>query len=145
MVCLDRCHPDSVTDEQVERMLSKVYSRKFLEANCYPADIVLTRRDNGEHEYRRFEWLDAFRAGGLRLVKAQQFVKEVRLALGVKGVLHTLLPLRVRRSLYKTDNASLRTTAKWLLQFLRTPLRQTEFGRPRLAAKETTAFLLRKD
>ena len=44
LLCFDRCHDDSVSDADVERLLSKVYSRDFLVANCYPPDITLTRR-----------------------------------------------------------------------------------------------------
>jgi SAM-dependent methyltransferase len=61
LLCFDRCQPNRITDAEVNAMLSKVYPREFLVANHYPPDIRLTRRENGEHEYRLFEWQTAFR------------------------------------------------------------------------------------
>ena len=143
VLCLDRCHPDSVSDEEVERMLSEVYSRRFLIQNAYPPGITLTRRENGEHEYRLFEWQAGFDAAGLRLVRARRLVKEVPLRRAVKGILG-LLPRRIRRSLYQTDNATPSDTLRWLTQSVRRQSVETEFGRAVLAPKEATVFLLEK-
>jgi len=142
-MCLDRCHPNSVSDEQVDRMLSEVYSTRFLIQNAYPPDIKLTRRENGEHEYRLFEWQAAFEAAGLRLVRGSQLVKEVPLRRALKGVLG-VLPTRVRRMFYQTDNATLGDTWCWLTQSVRARFITTPFGRAVLAPKGTTVFLLEK-
>ncbi len=143
LLCFDRCHPNHVTDEDVDRMLSEVYSRKFLLANHYPPDVTLTRRENGEHEYRLFEWQAAFDKAGLKLVRIRKFIREVRFALAVKGGLQLLPPL-VRRSLYRTENADFGTTLRWFTQFAALPFQRTDFGRPILAPTDTTVFLLRK-
>jgi SAM-dependent methyltransferase len=143
VLCFDRCHPDHVTDADVDRMLSEVYSKRFLEANFYPPDVTLTRRDNGEHEYRLFEWKAAFSAAGLRLVNARRLVKEVTGRKALKGCL-SALPAGIRRKVYQTDNATLRTTFEWLSQPFRVFFTRTEFGRPVFAPKETTVFLLEK-
>ncbi len=143
VLCLDRCHPNSVTDQEVDRMLSEVYSRRFLIQNAYPPDVKLTRRENGEHEYRLFEWQGAFQAAGLRLVRARRLVKQVPLRRALKGLLHTL-PERLRRMLYQTENATLRDSLAWTIQGLRTRFIRTEFSRPLLAPKATTVFLLEK-
>lgn len=114
-LCFDRCHPDSLPDEEVEAMLSKVYSRAFLIANSYPSDAVLTRRENGEHEYRRFEWQAAFDAAGLQLLKTCQFHRQVSPRAAVKGAL-SVLPKRVQRRLHRSEHASFKTPLSWLAQ-----------------------------
>ena len=143
MLLLDRCHPNTVTDEQVEAMLNIVYSREFLKYNCYPTDVVLTRRQNGEHEYRLYEWQDAFRAAGFDLVRAKRFIGGVRLATAVKPFLG-FLPRKLRRRLYKTENQNFRGSLEWVRQRLTLPFKRTDLGRPGLAPRETTAFLIRK-
>ncbi len=65
LLAIDRCHPNSVTDEQVEEKLDRVYDQGQIESARYPPGTVLTRRDNGEHEYRQFEWEAAFDRSGL--------------------------------------------------------------------------------
>lgn len=142
LLCFDRCHANTVTDEQVEQMLSEVYSRKFLEANHYPPDVTLTRRDNGEHEYRFYEWQAAFESSGLELVRVRRFIREIRFALVVKAFLQWL-PVAVRRRLYGTENANWRVIPRWIAQH-RAWFQRTEFGRPILSPTETTVFLLRK-
>jgi SAM-dependent methyltransferase len=143
VLCLDRCHPNHISDAEVDEMLSQVYSKRFLTQNFYPPDVILTRRENGEHEYRLFEWENAFRAAGLRLHKARRLMKEVPAVKAVKGCL-SLFPSRLRRMLYQTDNATFRTTFEWLTQPFRALSTQTEFGHPVFAPKETTVFLLEK-
>ncbi len=64
----DRFQPDEMSDAQVEELLNVVYGRDFLERNGYPTDLVLTRRQNGEHEYRRREWVAAFEKAGFRQI-----------------------------------------------------------------------------
>jgi ubiquinone/menaquinone biosynthesis C-methylase UbiE len=143
LMCLDRCHSNSVSDADVERMLSEVYSRRFLIQNAYPPDIKLTRRENGEHEYRLFEWQAAFKSAGLRLVRTRKLIKEVPLRKAVKGVLG-LFPAPLRRAVYQTDNATIRETFTWMAQPVRNRFATSEFGRPLLAPKATTVFLLEK-
>jgi hypothetical protein len=48
----------------VERMLNVQYSVEFLIDNYLPRDKVLTRKDNGEHEYRYKEWTEFFSLSG---------------------------------------------------------------------------------
>jgi ubiquinone/menaquinone biosynthesis C-methylase UbiE len=143
VLCIDRCHPDSVTDREVEEMLSVVYSRQFLIANHYPPDAILTRRDNGEHEYRLFEWKTAFQAAGLRLAGMASFELAISPRAALKGML-SLLPRSVRRRLYRSDGPTPRSTLQWLVQQLRAA---TGYYRRRgkvLAPKQTTVFALVK-
>lgn len=78
-IFLDRCHPNNLKDEAVEKMLDRVYSKDFLIENCYPTDTVLTRRENGEHEYRYFEWELAIRNGGLQIKSLDKVYKKITL------------------------------------------------------------------
>lgn len=138
LLCFDRCHDDSVSDAEVERLLSKVYSRAFLVANGYPADITLTRRDNGEHEYRLFEWRAAAEAAGLALLGKHDVVRRETFRRAVKG-LCSLLPPAVRRYLYKTDNVDVGHTVTWARQVAR----RLSFGAdPRVLAPKTTSVLV---
>lgn len=68
VLAFDRIQPDSLTDREVDAMLDRVYEPHFLEKMGYPPGITLTRRMNGEHEYRKREWLAAFKAAGFELL-----------------------------------------------------------------------------
>ena len=74
LVALDRAQPDSITEDEINSLLDKVYPPEFLAANNYPADVRLTRRANGEREYRYREWREAFRNAGLPIIKTREFV-----------------------------------------------------------------------
>ena len=69
LIGYDRVQPDSMSDDEVEALLERVYDRSFLERFGYPLDQRLTRRQNGEHEYRRREWQAAFDAAGFKDVQ----------------------------------------------------------------------------
>jgi hypothetical protein len=51
-------------------MLNIQYSEEWLEANFRPRDAKFTRRQNGEHEHRFFEWQRFVRDAGLELTAA---------------------------------------------------------------------------
>ena len=139
LVCLDRCHPNSLTDAQVEAMLDRVYPKEFLVANHYPPEVTLTRRDNGEHEYRMFEWERAFKGAGFRLAKTVHFRKEISWRIALKGALRRLpgaLGARFRTSKSEAQQAS----SLWLRQLLGRLISRRDL----LAPKEATAFLLEK-
>ncbi len=56
----------------------------------------MTRRQNGEHEIRIGEWLQAFAAAGFEVDGMVQFAPQVGLKLAVKGLI-SRLPLVIRR------------------------------------------------
>lgn len=76
VLAFDRIQPDAMTDQEVDALLDRVYGRDFLEKMGYPPGIRLTRRMNGEHEYRRREWLAAFAAAGLRPLAMVELERE---------------------------------------------------------------------
>ena len=75
LVIIDRGHNNSTTDTEIERMLNVEYSKEFLAENYLPKDKILTRRDNGEHEYRYDQWHDFFKSSNFE-VKTSLVVKE---------------------------------------------------------------------
>lgn len=55
-VLIDRAHNNNTPDSEINRMLNVQYSKEFLIENYLPENKVLTREENGEHEYRYSEW-----------------------------------------------------------------------------------------
>ncbi len=137
----DRVQPDSMTDAEVQALLSAVYPAAFLQSYHYPPNMTLTRLENGEHEYRLREWQAAFSSAGLRIERMVEFFPRVRLARAVKGLL-SLLPSCVRRRLYRTENATPATTWKYVAQCVE---RLTPAGRQKiLSPHRDTVLLVRK-
>ena len=77
----DRVQPNEMTDQEVNELLNHVYDEDFLKRNGYPAGIKLTRRINGEHEYREREWRTAFEKAGFQTIKFKSLYKNVPLFL----------------------------------------------------------------
>lgn len=67
-IIVDRAHNNSIPDSEIERMLNITYDEKFLTKYYRPKDTILTRRQNGEHEYRFFEWKKFFEESGFDLM-----------------------------------------------------------------------------
>ncbi len=67
-IIVDRAHNNSTPDSEIERMLNIIYDQEFLAKNYRPKDTILTRRQNGEHEYRFFEWKKFFKESGFDLI-----------------------------------------------------------------------------
>lgn len=56
LVIIDRAHSNETTTEHLERLMNIEYSNEFKDANFIQSDEIVTRRDNGEHEYRLIDW-----------------------------------------------------------------------------------------
>lgn len=69
LVYVDKFHNNNTPDKEIERMLNIVYSEEFLKNNFRPAGIKLTRRENGEHEYRLFEWEKFIKKSGFKILQ----------------------------------------------------------------------------
>jgi ubiquinone/menaquinone biosynthesis C-methylase UbiE len=67
-IIVDRAHNNSTPDSEIERMLNIAYDKKFLTKFYRPKDMILTRRENGEHEHRFFEWNKFFDGSGFKLI-----------------------------------------------------------------------------
>jgi len=138
VLCLDRCHPNQVTDAQIAAMLSRVYPRAYLITDGYPPDIVLTRGENGEHEYRLREWKQAFHDAGFRIAAQGNLWTPLSVRTAIKGLL-SILPQQIRRAFYKTEDASLSASKEWLRQRLARLSGRYVF----LPQRFSTAFVLR--
>lgn len=67
-IFVDKVHNNKTPDKEIERMLNIVYSEDFLKKNFRPLGITLTRRENGEHEYRFFEWEKFIKKAGFKII-----------------------------------------------------------------------------
>ena len=65
LICLDRSHPDFVTDQDIEAMLNLEYDDEALQKIGFPPGTKYTRADNGEHEYRDRDWKNYAQRSGL--------------------------------------------------------------------------------
>ena len=67
-IIVDRAHNNSTPDSEIERMLNIVYDENFLTKFYRPKGTILTRKENGEHEHRFFEWDNFFEGSGFKLI-----------------------------------------------------------------------------
>tara|TARA_B100000929_G_scaffold194689_1_gene154379 strand:- start:189 stop:1022 length:834 start_codon:yes stop_codon:yes gene_type:complete len=69
VIIIDKAHDNSVPDAEIERMLNVQYDEFFLEKSYRSKDTVLFRKDEGEHEYRFFEWENFFINSGFKIIE----------------------------------------------------------------------------
>lgn len=117
LVALDRAQPDSITDDEIQDLLDQVYPSEFVVANNYPSGIRLSRRDNGEREYRYREWHEAFKNAGLPVITTREFVTSQSPASMSERVRHAIARLGLERL----------------------------FGLPTIAPRAVTVFLARRN
>ena len=70
LVVVERAHNNSTSKSEIERMLNIRYDKAFLRKTYRNPSMTLTRRDNGEHEYRYCEWSAAFENAGFLISSA---------------------------------------------------------------------------
>ena len=140
LICFDRVQPDCMSDEEVEERLSKTYSQEWLVVNGYPENITLTRGENGEHEYRRFEWLAAFNVAGLRIEKSLTLRNRVSMRMALKG-LCSILPFSLQRRWFRRP-LPMSWFLAWIVQKLRLPI--GKIGQCVFAPCDREAMLLSK-
>lgn len=137
----DRVRPDSMSDAEVDELLSAVYPKDFLESYHYPPDLQITRLEHGEHEYRLREWQAAITGAGLRVERTAEFHPRTSLRRAIKG-LASILPAATRGRLYRTNNATPATTWQYLVERAR---RVTPQGRQLImGVHRDTVMLIRK-
>ena len=71
LVVIERAHNNSTPQTEINRMLSIEYDEAFLTRTYRDPKMILTRRDNGEHEYRYAEWAEAFDSAGFHIQTAR--------------------------------------------------------------------------
>ncbi len=68
LIIVDRSHNNSTLNSEIKKMLDITYNKEFLIKNHRPKNLILTRRENGEHEYRFSEWKKFFNDAGFELL-----------------------------------------------------------------------------
>ena len=69
-IIIDRAHNNSTPDSEIKRMLNIQYDEEFLTKYYRSKDKILTRKENGENEYRFFEWEKNFKIAGFELISS---------------------------------------------------------------------------
>ena len=67
-ISIDRSWVDSVSQATLELMLDHQYSSNWLKEKNFDPSVRFTRRDNGEHEYRDLEWIEAFERNNFSVI-----------------------------------------------------------------------------
>lgn len=67
LVIVDRAHPDFTPDKLIRQWLDTEYSAEFKKENLIDVKRTVTRRMNGEHEWRFFEILSFLEEAGFSL------------------------------------------------------------------------------
>ena len=142
LLAFDRCHSNTVSDKKVKEMLDLEYDENFLFSHGYPLDIKLTRRQNGEHEYRLFEWEKASEDAGMRLKRIFS-TKKINFKRFVKGIL-SLFPDRITKKLYKTHDSDLKTSLDYLKNKLKIISNKNSLDTVLIGEKDFTVFLWEK-
>ena len=87
--CFDKARPNSHTKDDLEEMIDQEYGDSFKKEFGVPVSQKLTRRMNGEREYRLKDWLKFFNESGFR--KTEYFY--------LKKTLHSNIIMRTIKTL----------------------------------------------
>ena len=104
-LCFDKARPDHYTPQDLDELLDTVYDQGYNIQFNLPPDLKLTRRLNGEKEYRLKDWQNAFDRAGFRsfdhfyLAKPAGGRKLTRLVKVASAVLPPALQLPLNRLL----------------------------------------------
>ena len=60
ILALDKARPDNISQDDIDRMLNKEYDNNYKKQFGIPINQKLTRRMNGENEYRLKDWISFF-------------------------------------------------------------------------------------
>ncbi len=66
ILALDKARPDELTENDINKMLDKEYDSNYKNQFEIPIDQSLTRRMNGENEYRLKDWTGFFEKCGFK-------------------------------------------------------------------------------
>ena len=103
LISIDRSWPNSVKSEVLEELLDHVYEKERLIKKGFPHEDKFTRRDNGEHEYRDFEWTAAFHSAGFSVIEMKfihpqpekfHILKRLICLVGIHNYLRIKIPAR---------------------------------------------------
>ena len=69
LIIIDRGHNNNTPELEIKRMQNVIYSKEFLKSNSLPTNKILTRKMNGEREYRYKDWESFFKKTGFKIKK----------------------------------------------------------------------------
>lgn len=69
LVVIDKVHNNSIADSEIDRMLNVIYDKDFLKSSHIDENEIIMRKDDGEHEYRFFEWESFFEKTGFKILQ----------------------------------------------------------------------------
>lgn len=67
VLIVDRAHSNKKTVADLEKLLDIEYSEEFKATNFIDTNQTITRRDNGEHEYRLIDWEECSMRSGFKV------------------------------------------------------------------------------
>ena len=73
IICIDRIQPDRMSDEIKENKLNIRYNDEFFKKHGIEKIENLSRRDNGEHEFRENEWIGFAKKAGFENISVTKF------------------------------------------------------------------------
>ena len=94
--CFDKARPDHYTRQDLDELLDMVYDQNYNIQFGLPLDMKLTRRLNGEKEYRRKDWQNAFAGAGFQSFRHFYLAKPIGgsgLSKFIKNTLAVLPPV----------------------------------------------------
>ena len=91
VLCFDKARPDSYTQQDLEELLDKVYPESYNLQFGLPPERKITRRLNGEREYRLRDWHQAFRNAGFSIFEHHNLQQTK--GKGVSGIIKHILSL----------------------------------------------------
>lgn len=101
LLCLDKARSDSMGKDDLERLLDQEYSDKSKANMGVDPSVRLTRRMNGEHEFRLKDWLESFAAAGFGRAEHYHLARTVSgnpAVAGLKTVV-SFLPPKIQMAL----------------------------------------------
>lgn len=142
LIMLDRAHNNKVTDEQIKYMLDVEYSEEWKCEHGYDS-AMLTRRDNGEHEIRFYEWDEVFKESDLEIIKRIE-LRSISLFKLIKGAVLSI-PFNIRRRLGLFPSRAMWHDGEWkwmLKKILRIDTQNKVFTE---SVRDYTLFVVRKN
>jgi len=76
LIIVDRGHDNKTPQKEIERMMNVIYPEEFIKNNFMPKGTKLSRRDNGENEYRFKELENFFRKSNFDILYRELFLEK---------------------------------------------------------------------
>ncbi|MBP6885665.1 MAG: class I SAM-dependent methyltransferase [Candidatus Pacebacteria bacterium] len=119
LLMLDKARPDSYSQDDLDALLDTRYGPEYNKQFGIPAEQVMTRRLNGEREYRRRDWWGAAYNAGIRVFESWRIEKpdsggvigKIKLALSIlppniQLLLSRFIPQRKQTHKFILDDSS---------------------------------------